>query len=389
MNILKNNRPTSSNSKITIKEYKINERITESENNIFTEIIKMDIVYLIGDEFYNKSFLIKYPFTTFVYSSLSAVGTYNKEVYVYESILSEMNRILDHEISPHVYIVANREILILQDLSYFGFQTKNNRKQLTLQESKIALKTLAKFHAASYKLNLQNTNLFNKEFKGISNILNIVVEIIEIWLPIISAVLEKENFLPQQIQKLSSFSEKFVEKFTAIFEGFDTEFSVLNHGDFRTTNILLKYNDQGDPIEAKLIDYQLCHWTSPAYDIIYFFVSSLPFDIFEKHSEDLYDTYLKTLNKTLIKLNCQYQYQKTELKNSIDKMKLFYLPCFLLLGILIGDLNCFNFNLSCMKGNSKKNDISLTDMIDKIHNDELFRTSLHKWFQYFVTNEII
>lgn len=61
-------------------------------------------------------------------------------------------------------------------------------------------------------------------------------------------------------------------KFTIIFDDLEKEFSVLNHNDFRATNILLEYNDERQPIEAKIIDYQLCCWTTSAYDIIYFVI---------------------------------------------------------------------------------------------------------------------
>ncbi|XKL69521.1 hypothetical protein PGB90_007290 [Kerria lacca] len=109
-------------------------------------------------------------------------------------------------------------------------------------------------------------------------------------------------------------------KFTIIFDDLEKEFSVLNHNDFRATNILLEYNDERQPIEAKIIDYQLCCWTTSA---------------FEKYSEELYNTYLETLNNTLTKLNCSYQYLKTKLKNDFNKMNSFNIVNFISLGAYI------------------------------------------------------
>lgn len=113
-----------------------------------------------------------------------------------------MNRILHYQISPNFYAFVEEQILVLQNLSYFGYRTKDYRKQLNLQEFfKFTLKILTKFHAASYKLYLQNNELFNEKFKEVLYFQQIVNDIVKLWLPVISTILWRLNFLLKQIQR--------------------------------------------------------------------------------------------------------------------------------------------------------------------------------------------
>ncbi|XKL69528.1 hypothetical protein PGB90_007297 [Kerria lacca] len=324
-----------------------------------------------------------------MYNFLDSIGVYEKEQCMYEFILPEINQHLDHQISPHIYPSPIEKILILQDLSYFGYYTRDYRKQLTLEESKIALQTLAKFHAASYKLQLGQHKSLTKVYNELLYSEDLVTRTVKIWLPIISILLQKENFPLQQIQQLTSMKDEIIKNFLFVINSHVTKFNVLNHGDFRTTNILFKYNDLGEPIDVKLIDFQICRLCSPVFDIIYFMMSSIPFVIFVKNSEELYDAYLETLNNTLSKLNCQRHYRKIELKNDLVHMKSIYLFVFCLLNIIFGNSNCVRFNLMHIKGEEEMDKVYDFDIVEEVCNDKIFIEKLCEWFKYFVSNGYI
>lgn len=46
-------------------------------------------------------------------------------------------------------------------------------------------------------------------------------------------------------------------------------YNVLNHGDFQWKNVMHKRDSANRIVDSMLIDYQCCHWGSPAIDVLY------------------------------------------------------------------------------------------------------------------------
>lgn len=73
------------------------------------------------------------------------------------------------------------------------------------------------------------------------------------------------------VQKLSAQNETFIEKLLEVYQpnaAFD--FKVLCHGDYHIKNMMF-IKDGANIDKTMLFDYQLCFWSSPAYDLIYLF----------------------------------------------------------------------------------------------------------------------
>lgn len=74
-----------------------------------------------------------------------------------------------------------------------------------------------------------------------------------------------------------------------------TKYSVLSHGDCWIPNFLFKYNKDGSqPIAAKMIDFQLARFASPALDISFFIYSCTEQELRENHYDDLLKAYHKS-----------------------------------------------------------------------------------------------
>jgi len=68
------------------------------------------------------------------------------------------------------------------------------------------------------------------------------------------------------------------------------------------------------------VDFQLCVYTSPAVDLIYFFNTSPSPDVIENKRDILLDEYLCTLSTTMKQLNCETQpLTKEELKAALKR----------------------------------------------------------------------
>lgn len=68
-------------------------------------------------------------------------------------------------------------------------------------------------------------------------------------------------------------------------------FQVLNHGDCWVNNFMIKYDEEKNPMDVLLIDFQVCLWASPAIDLQYFFLTSLQEDIKVDHFDELIEHY--------------------------------------------------------------------------------------------------
>lgn len=80
-------------------------------------------------------------------------------------------------------------------------------------------------------------------------------------------------------------------------------FNVLCHGDPWINNFLFSYNDDKEPNEILFIDFQLCAWGSPAYDLYYVFASSVKPQIKKNEFDHLIRIYHQELVSNLTKLN--------------------------------------------------------------------------------------
>ena len=96
---------------------------------------------------------------------------------------------------------------------------------------------------------------------------------------------------------------KFLSGFTAIADPMKCGFQVLNHGDCWVNNFMVKYDEENNPIDVLLIDFQISFWGSPAVELLYFFISSLNDDIKVDYFDELVEYYHNELVNNLKMLN--------------------------------------------------------------------------------------
>jgi len=85
------------------------------------------------------------------------------------------------------------------------------------------------------------------------------------------------------------------------------------------------------------VDFQICVYTSPAVDLLYFLSTSPSPDVIENQKNVLLDEYLGTLSTTMKQLNCETQPPtKDELKASLKRRAAYgMIASFIVLPILL------------------------------------------------------
>lgn len=232
---------------------------------------------------------------------VSSWNVFDKEHTTYRDYVSDFEKMYknagkDVTFAPKYYPTNNKleeELLILEDLGQRGFRNANRLAGLDLVHTKATLEKLAQFHAASavrfelkgaypaaFDRNIcSNTDDF-KEFREIQS--KSFVEALPLYK---SSHLKSDVVSFFQVKFVSpynitfsfskeSYASQAEDMFQAYAPRIEGEFSVLNHGDAWCNNFMFQYDEAGHLKETYFVDLQMCRYSSPAQDLLYFILSS-------------------------------------------------------------------------------------------------------------------
>ncbi|KAL6977981.1 hypothetical protein U1Q18_050638, partial [Sarracenia purpurea var. burkii] len=150
---------SSKRSSIRILDWHIDENIVQAGNNYSSQVSRLTVRYQQQDQDdktspREKKFFLKVPFNVPNYELWKKLGGYDNEVAMYTEVLPQMYTIEDDEeyFSPRQYYFDDKMSLVLKDLSQSGYRCADRIEQLDVEHSLYALRSLAKFHALSVKL---------------------------------------------------------------------------------------------------------------------------------------------------------------------------------------------------------------------------------------------
>ncbi|XP_036341074.1 uncharacterized protein LOC118750462 [Rhagoletis pomonella] len=266
------------------------------------------------------------------------IGMYTEVIPRFEQILRDIGDetvlrapILFHELSPE-------KIIILEDIVPLGYEMLRER-YLTNEELKAAYSKLAKWHAISYKINLEEPQYFEKYRQGL-----LAVPKIEKSAALASGVDYLINNL-KTMPTLSEYVPLFEQLKSKLFPGAIASFKeyrdarredgyyVLCHGDFHNKNMMFKQEaSTGKLVDVMLLDYQLCYVGPMVNDLIYSFFMLLDSEHRESFPE-LVHFYFTEFKETLQKIGHKGSMPKL-MKIHQQRMQHKYLELFLLITFL-------------------------------------------------------
>lgn len=140
------------------------------------------------------------------------------------------------------------------------FKLADRKSRFDLQRAKLVLQKLAKFHAASAKMNDKNPELMKNHLSSIIHseeetpIAFFFAVSMQETLETVKNTSELQRFVPL----LENFD--IVKREQKVFtRNADEEFHVLNHGDLWINNIFFSFNEQGEPVDAVLVNDYMKH----------------------------------------------------------------------------------------------------------------------------------
>ncbi|CAG5074016.1 Protein of unknown function [Cotesia congregata] len=236
---------------------------------------------------------------------------FDNEIQMMTKTLREMESVLQDgtKFGGRCYYsqVKNPAMLIIEDLTPLGFKLADRQAGLDLPHCKLALQRLAKFHASSVLVCEKDPQVRKDHRRGMfSAEYRPAVETFYIsGMRSQAKTADSWSELSEDCRKkLKKIADSTYSKACEIGKLREDEFNVINHGDFWVNNMMFKY-DKGNITDHIFVDFQMCHYGTPAFDLLYFLNSSIPEELLMHHKDYLIGEYHKTLFETMRKIECK------------------------------------------------------------------------------------
>ncbi|KAH8267630.1 hypothetical protein KR018_010568, partial [Drosophila ironensis] len=203
---------------------------------------------------------------------------YNKFVPAFEQLYKEVG--WDIQLTPKCLHTEERngEIhFIFEDLRVKGFGNMDRTKGLDMKHMTACLHKLAEYHAASAVFEEKNGRYPKEFYEGF-----VTRSCKQFHMD--GFHLKEKAFKEAMLTWGMDDAEKYVRKFPtpeqywaqclATLDFKSSEFYVLSHGDFWSSNLMSNYLPDGSLKQVILIDLQLCKWSQPAEDLLFFLILS-------------------------------------------------------------------------------------------------------------------
>ncbi|XP_076374821.1 uncharacterized protein LOC117220611 [Megalopta genalis] len=257
-------------------------------------------------------FIVKLePSNEFPKQMVDVQNTILVETRMLRDILPKVKQLIDHPIGPRLwYYCEDARALIMENLIEQRFVMQDRQKGLSFEHCCLVLRILAKYHAATVAIHEKNPELV-EQFKGngivAKECIKAFFRLMEVSLLRISEQIKSwpDEKCVKAAPKIAKMAESIVNDCIEAYEYDPDEFCVVNHGDCWINNIMFKENEKGEPVDLRMVDYQLSGYSSPAIDLIYF-LNTCP-ELSIKYDKDDYfvELYLNTLKETMKQIGCK------------------------------------------------------------------------------------
>ncbi|KAH8307630.1 hypothetical protein KR044_006406 [Drosophila immigrans] len=297
-----------------IKNFRIKPALSPGENYA-TLMLRVSVdVELTDKSSKSVSYMLKVPHDSPEMEQMLAVGNFFEvENEAYIDLLPKLEELykqkgLDITFAPRAYQFKEgvkeeprlANTVLMYDLGQEGFKNVNRLECLNLEQTKVVLKKMAQYHAASAHY---------KYLHGVSEKLmyGMFGKNIEVALAMLDSMMvpTQKRFLSnlknfKDCQKYHDKMETYFAKLRNHFKSIGTydpnEFNVINHGDSWVNNLLFKIAPNGDLTEMLFVDFQNPHYGHPFGDLLYFIMTSVHIDYKLKH----FDYFIKYYHDQLI-----------------------------------------------------------------------------------------
>nr|AQM58371.1 venom protein kinase 1 [Pristhesancus plagipennis] len=276
------------------------------------------------------------PSTPALNKQIAESGLFNTEIGAYRDALPKMEQLLltlyDRSEPLWVRALGFREYdqLLLEDIvEESGYKQANRWEGMNKEQSLLALKGLAKFHALSVMANQHAHNKIKEEFK--ISLLERNYETLKDFYEVVFnnfAKLIEEKWGPEwssAAKKIREVAPDVKNRLYQITIKKDSFINALNIGapnirNIFFTNHISDLTSSDKPIAVRFAYFQLAFFNSPILDVQYFINTSPNLEVMTKHRNDLLSHYYESLVHYLNKFGSNGKIPtKDEFSNEIKR----------------------------------------------------------------------
>ncbi|CAH0401102.1 unnamed protein product [Chilo suppressalis] len=228
---------------------------------------------------------------------------YKRLAEIYKNIEDKHKVPLEHRfVFPIVYGYSDtelEEVIVLQDLAAEGFTVQDRFTSFDWHYASAAVQQIARFHALSIAMQHD----FPEDYKEVSETFKFRKSKDQSMFNMVQQTANNSIGLikPEYRERVEKYLEEYLPKAMATYYDIPPR-PVLNHGDFRMSNIMHRKRQDGS-VEAILIDYQILHISSCVKDLMFFIFTGSDAEFRRHHYQQLLQHYYNELRCALTTLD--------------------------------------------------------------------------------------
>lgn len=246
---------------------------------------------------------------------VDGMGIFEREIFIYEVLLKEFDKYgLDTSFAGKSYLCKDKTTIIMEDLTTKGFELTDRHTALDLNSIKSALHSLALYHAAGFAYEKIKREELGEEFvlgaycdgamdeKFFIQYIDQTSYSMKWWNSTYKTIHALIEIIPEE--------NDFKKRFRTLYDNFkigkcfieSTDIAkTCGHGDLWSNNMLFKKSENNEIPKCSLVDFQVCRYFYPSFDVILAIFGNSDHEFRERHLDDLlkfyYDALAGTLNK--------------------------------------------------------------------------------------------
>lgn len=292
------------------------EKATATVQGFLSTIVRVTARVLVQEQVHFSKFVVKrMPELSSQQEAAIEMGAFEHEIGFFDQCVPTLRKNCpDLPVVDCFHTNVKERVFYMEDLKDLGYvalirnfpDLKNDL--LTMQHIRLVMETLAKFHSASLGTNWreQAPELFELDLvyeRGGQSMFKTMIKqsVLDNILPIAEYAFPQNESLLNAVKWYAT--DECFQFLTKLSKSDPEAINVIGHGDSWANNHMYKIDQEtGEPLEIKLIDFQVVRYVPISRDVLYFLYMCTSCEFRKNHEADVIKMYIEAFNENCVKM---------------------------------------------------------------------------------------